>query len=218
MILLKPEFAKKVPWKLEEIRFLYSPDDFVGNFSNEKMQARHQRMQEEKINALLDGLAREKNPAAAMRVLHRRDQIRFFCNNLEEFRAENCLEKTLLDLYYRDNTPFSAGGDYSLWQSLFRECDRERIAGQGEQPPTNRVTVYRGSVTGVVRGFSWTLSREKTAWFLERWQDKEEGGGIIFALEVSPADILVYLKEKEEVLLLPDLVETLPGTRIEALP
>ena len=218
MILLKPDFVKKIPWKLDEINFLYSPDDFVGSFTNPKMQARHQLMQEEKINALLDALAREKNPAAAMRVLHHRDQIRFFCNNLEEFRTQKCLEKSLLDLFYRDNTPFSAGGDYRIWQSLFRECDRERIAAAGERLPANRVTVYRGSVTGVVRGFSWTLSREKTAWFLERWQDKEEGGGTIFALEVSPADILVYLQDKEEVLLLPDLVETLPGTRIEVLP
>ena len=38
---------KDMPWNLEQIRFLFPPDDFLGSFDNEKMQARHKAMQDQ---------------------------------------------------------------------------------------------------------------------------------------------------------------------------
>lgn len=205
--------SKTMPWKLDNIRFLYPPDDFVGGFSNEKMQERHKAMQEKKINDILTRLELEKNPLTAMRILNPLDHIRFLLNNITSFRENSCLEKAVLFLYYKHNTPFAAAGDLAVWTELFELCDRELMYKEGTQFPYSVVTAYRGSVVGDIRGFNWTISREKAAWFLERWRDKDLGGGSIYSLEVSRNDILAYFKDdtKEEVILTPELALQSPA-------
>ena len=49
-------------WNLDKIRFLYPPDDFTGSFTNEKMQARHKALQDQKIKELLTQLESAANP------------------------------------------------------------------------------------------------------------------------------------------------------------
>lgn len=204
------ERGRNMQWTLDKIRFLYPPDDFTGSFSNEKMQARHKALQEQKIKELLTQLENAENPIEAMRVLNPLEHIQFLLNNLEKFKEQDCLEKAILLLYYRKNTPFAAAGNYDVWKFLLKNCDAERLYKQGSPFPHERVTAYRGSVTGVTRGLSWTVSRKTTAWILDRWADKELGGGTVFALDITREDILVYVEDKvkQEVILIPEVAET----------
>jgi hypothetical protein len=204
------ERGRNMQWKLDKIRFLYPPDDFTGSFTNPKMQERHKAQQDHKIKALLSQLENEKNPLEAMRILNPLEHIRFLLNNLDHFKQQKCLEKAVLLLYYRKNTPFAADGDYEVWKFLLNSCDSERLYEQGSPFPYDRVTGYRGSMTGISRGLSWTVSRENAAWILDRWENKELGGGTVFALEITRKDILVYIEDKvrQEVILLPERAET----------
>ncbi|MGB3224391.1 MAG: hypothetical protein WBB23_16440 [Desulforhopalus sp.] len=213
------ERGRNMQWKLDKIRFLYPPDDFTGTFSNEKMQARHKALQEQKIKEILRQLENEKDPIRAMRILNPLEHIQFLMNNIEYFKEKKCLEKAILSLYYHKNTPFAPAGDYEIWKFLLNICDRDRLYELGNPFPFERVTVYRGSVTGLPIGLSWTASREKTAWILDRWENKELGGGIVFALEIKREDILVYIEDKarQEVLLLPERAETAEVREITSL-
>ncbi len=206
-------------WKLDKIRFLYPPDDFTGSFSNPRMQARHKAMQDQKIKDILGNLENEKNPLEAMRFLNPREHVQFLLNNLEQFKEDKCLEKAVLLLYFRKNTPFVAVGDYEVWKFLLNSCDSDRLYEQGSPFPYDRTTAYRGSVTGVNKGLSWTVSRENTAWILDRWRDKELGGGTVFALEITRKDILVYIedKDRQEVILVPEIAETAKVSEIASL-
>ncbi len=211
--------ARKSRWNLDDIEFLYQPDNFVGSFSNARMQARHEAMQQEKVDALLAALSDEVDPPKAMRVLHRLDQLIFFTHNRQAFEEHGSFETTLLELYSRVNTPFSAGGDYLFWLELFRQADPVRMAAAGSPFPEGRSTVYRGSVIGSRKGFSWTPSRKETTWILERWRNKEEGGGTVYALEIGPAEVLVYLRQgrRDEVILRPEVAVKEPGREVEEL-
>jgi hypothetical protein len=213
------ERGRNMQWKLDKIRFLYPPDDFTGSFNNEKMQARHKAMQDEKIKELLSQLENAKNPIEAMRVLNPLEHIQFLLNNLEQFKEQKCLEKAILLLYYRKNTPFAAAGDYDVWKFLLKSCDQDLLYQQGSPFPHERVTAYRGSVTGVTRGLSWTISRKTAAWILDRWEDKELGGGTVFALDITRDDILVYIEDKvkQEVILIPEVAETAEVREITSL-
>ena len=155
-------------WKLDKIRFPYPPDDFTGAFTNEKIQARHKAMQDQKIKELLAQLESAENPIEAMRVLNPLEHIQFLLNNLEAFKQQKCLEKAILLLYCRKNTPFAASGDYDTWKFLLKEYDADRLYQQGSPFPHERITAYRGSVTGITRGLSWTISRKTVAWILGR--------------------------------------------------
>lgn len=217
MIIYKRD--KNMLWKLDQIRFLYPPDDFTGSFANAKMQERHKAMQDVKVKAIIDHLEKHANPLEAMLGLHPLDHIQFLRNNLEMFREGQWLEKTVLLLYFRKNTPFAAVGDYEVWKSLLAECDPDRLAAEGTPFPHDRITAYRGSVTGNPKGLSWTINREEAAWFLERWQDKSLGGGTVYALEIARKDILVYIldEHRQEVILVPEVAETAEVRVIEHL-
>ncbi|MGB3210024.1 MAG: hypothetical protein WBB19_04890 [Desulforhopalus sp.] len=211
--------GKDMQWKLDKIRFLYPPDDFTGSFSNEKMQARHKAMQDQKIKALLDQLEHEDDPLQAMCVLNPLEHIQFLLNNLELFKKKKRLEEALVQLYYRKNTPFAAAGDYDIWKFLLKNCDAELLYELGSPFPYEQVTVYRGSVTGLTKGLSWTVSRETTAWILDRWKDKELGGGTVFALDITREDILIYIEDKirQEVILVPEVAENATVREITSL-
>ena len=210
---------KNLIWKLDHIHFLYPPDDFTGSFANARMQERHEAMQQEKVKELVDHLEKHTDPLEAMLGLHPLDHLQFLQNNLEQFRQAQRLEKAVLSLYFRKNTPFAAAGDYEVWKSLFAGCDRERLSAEGKPFPYERVTAYRGSVTDNPKGLSWTVSREEAAWFLSRWQDKSLGGGTVFALDITRQDILVYIEDgkKREVILKPEIAEAAQPRVIEQL-
>ena len=202
--------GKDMKWNLSRIKFLYPPDNFVGSFANEKMQARHQELQDEKINTILKDLAAAKTPAAALQVLNNLDHVQFLLNNIKEFREHKCLEETVLKLYRRDNNAFASGGKHDIWHNLFLECNAQRFYRLGAAFPDEKTPAYRGSVAGVKKGFCWTINRKKVDWFLERWRDKEQGGGTIFSTIISRRDLLIYLKDKEmeELIVSPQFLET----------
>ena len=217
MILYKR--AKNMQWKLDHLRFLYPPDDFTGTFANAKMQERHKTIQEQKIQIILNHLESRDNPLEAMQGLHPLDHLQFLHNNLGKFKDGGCLEKTVLLLYCKNNTPFAAFGNFEEWKSLFIQCDPARLYDLGKPFPFDRTTAFHGSMTGNPKSLSWTISREETAWFLDRWQDKNLGGGTIFALEISRPDILVYTEDEQrrEVILVPEVAEKAVVQEIDSL-
>jgi hypothetical protein len=206
-------------WNLDNIRFLHPPDDFMGAFTNKKMQARHKNLQEEKIRAITIGLETEHHPVKAMRILNKKEYVQFLTNNIDQFKNAGCFEKTVLGLYYEKNTPFASAGDFATWKFFFESCDRRLLYDQGIAVSKATVTAYRGSVTGISKGFSWTVDRQKVAWFLDRWGDKSMGGGTIFSLEVNRRDILVFLSDalKQEIIVTPELAEGREAREINAL-
>ena len=206
-------------WNLENLQFLYRPDVFVGTFTNQIMQARHEAMVKTKLDALLGQLALEKSPNRAMKILHKNDQLTFLFNNLDRFKAVAELEKTVLFLYFRENTPFSSGGKYDTWKNLFSLCDPLQLKQLGDPIPAGRITGYRGSVTGKIKGLSWCIDREKVAWFLDRWSDKTQGGGEIGSMEFEAEDVLLLLDNKnhKEIIVDADKMENAPLTEITSL-
>lgn len=217
MIIYKKD--KDIAWKLENIRFLYPPDDFTGTFGNAKMQERHKATQDQKVNVILEHLKCHDNPLEAMGGIHPLDHLQFLHNNLEIFRKFELLEKTVLQLYCRKNTPFAMVGDYNEWKSLLAQCDPARMYKEGKPVPFDKTTAYRGSITGNPKGLSWTVNREEAAWFLDRWKDKSLGGGSVFAMEITRQDVLVYIEERHrrEVILLPEMADTSIGIEIDHL-
>lgn len=206
-------------WNLQNIRFLYQPDDFVGSFTNKKMQQRHEAMRQQKLDALMKNLQSCSSPTAALRVLHKNDQLQFLLNNFQLFSDAGELEEMLLSLYHRENTPFSSGGDYSTWADLFSRCNHEKLARIGTEVTSETITAYRGSVTGKVRGLSWCTNTETVSWFLERWGNKEEGGGIICSATFAAKDILLFLNTEkyQEVIIHPSVIDSTPLTEIESI-
>jgi hypothetical protein len=206
-------------WNLDNISFLHRPDDFVGAFTNKHMQERHLALQEKKINDINTQLLNETDPAKAMRVLNRQEYTQFVLNNMDKFKEASSLEKTVLELYFHDNSPFAPTGKYETWTFLFEKCDQELLSKEGVPLSKKTITGYRGSVTGVAKGLSWTVDEEKVRWILNRWSDKDMGGGTVFKIEVSTDDILVYLEDsvKKEFILAPHRVETITPVEVSAL-
>ena len=202
--------GRNMKWNLNKIKFLYPPDNFIGSFANEKMQARHKALQDEKIDDILKNLGAAENPLTAMQTLNHLDHIQFLLNNIEAFREHKCLEETILKLYRRQNSAFASGGTYDIWHNLFLECDSQRYYGLGAPFPDKEMLAYRGSIAGVAKGFSWTINPKKVDWFLERWRDKEQGGGTIFSTRISRKDLLIYFKDKEtgELIVSPQFLDT----------
>ncbi|MBW1635381.1 MAG: hypothetical protein JRJ68_03800 [Deltaproteobacteria bacterium] len=197
-------------WNLSKIQFLYPPDNFPGSFSNEIMQMKHEAKKEAKISTLLTDIEASDGPMAAMNVLNRLDHIQFILNNIEAFTADNCLEKAILKLYTRENSSFESGGLYDIWHELFSHCNREQFYSLGSPFPEEPVLAFRGSVTGLAKGFCWTVNQQKIDWFTERWRDKSLGGGTIFSTHICRQDVLIYLndKEQEEIIISPQFLET----------
>jgi len=178
--------GKDMKWNLKKIEFLHPPDNFIGSFTNEKMQIKHKTLQEKKINTILKNIAASEDPLTAMRTLNNLDHIQFLRNNIEEFKKYTCLEETVLKLYRKTNSAFSSGETHNIWHDLFLECDAERFYRLGAPFPDGKIQIFRGSITGVEKGF------------LERWRDKERGGGTVFSTMISRKDILIYFKDEQE--------------------
>lgn len=206
-------------WNLENIRFLHPPDDFTGSFTNEKMQARHLAMQKAKITEITTGLENETHPIKAMHILNRKEYVQFVKNNLDEFKKQGCFEKAVLSLYFHKNTPFASAGSFDTWNYFFEQCDKSLLFEQGKPLPAIPIRAYRGSVTGLSKGFSWTVDLEKVNWILNRWQDKELGGGSVFYVDLSEKDIIVYIEddERKEVIVTPEIATGLTAQEVKSI-
>ena len=197
-------------WNFQDIGFLYRPDVYTGSFDNPIMQARHEELKRQKLDALRKAVQGTRDPLDAMMKLHKLDHIRFLLNNSQAFRDAGRFEAAVLALYTRANSPFLSGGDPAVWGELFESCERERLYALGDPFPLESATVYRISVPGIDRGLSWTLSRKKVQSFEDRWQEQGIGRGAIYTLETTRKNILIYLKgsQEEEVVLDPEFIRT----------
>ncbi|PHR28964.1 MAG: hypothetical protein COA36_04595 [Desulfotalea sp.] len=198
-------------WKLDDIRFLHRPDDFLGSFTNEKMQERHKKMQDVKVKEIHTALANAKLPIEAMNILNPTEHIHFIHNNIDKFKETDTLESTVLKLYYRKNTPFAPSGVYNTWLLLLKLCDRKKLFALGRPFPQDGCVAYRGSLTNIPQGLSWTTDIQEVQWILNRWQDKEMGGGTVYSTTIHPEDILVYVVDaaRQEILLKPEIADTI---------
>jgi hypothetical protein len=198
-------------WNLDAIRFLHPPDDFVGSFTNERMQERHKALQDKKILDIKTALRLAQSPVEAMEVLNPTEHITFVYNNIEKFRAVHSFEKTVLSLYYRKNTPFAPAGQQDTWHNLLGLCDRDKLLSLGSPFPKEGCVAYRGSLTNIPYGLSWTTDPREAQWILERWENKEMGGGTVYSADIHPENILIYTvdNKRQEVLLKPEDVKTI---------
>jgi len=196
-------------WNVEEVVFLHPPDVYTGSFDNAKMQARHERQMQDKLEQIRNAIQRETDPLKAMKILHVRDHLQFFRNNLMQFRQAGRLEEAVLVLYGRFNSPFSSGGDTGVWNDLFAVCDPERLYALGEPVGFTSATVYRGSVSGLKRSLSWTPDRRRAEGFAERWKDPSMGGGELCEVDIVKDDVMVYLshRHEDEVILKPAFIK-----------
>ncbi len=204
------ERGKEMKWNIEDITFLHPPDVFTGSFDNAKMQTRHEQQIQTKLEEIKTAIDQETDPLEAMKKLHTRDQLKFFLNNLGSFRDAGKLEEAVLALYGKLNGPFSSGGDAAVWHNLFEACDTTRLYSLGDPVTFTSATVYAGSVSGFKRSLSWTPDRQRAEWFAERWKDPSRGGGELYEVDITKANILVYLKHRheEELILTPEFIKS----------
>ena len=71
-------------------------------------------------------------------------------------------------------------------------------------------TVYRGAVIDSKRSLSWSPDLKRAHWYADRWRDPVLGSGNIYEVDITPADLLVYLTDKheEEIILAPDFIDS----------
>ena len=199
----------RMKWNTNKIGFLHRPDDFLGQFTNDLMQLRHEKQVQEKLTKLKDALDAEENPTTAMLLLNKLDHIQFLENNIDTFRAHGEFESALLRLYRRKNGPFSTPNNLDTWKRFFSLVDPTLMRQQGEEIVFQSATLYRGSVIGTSRSLSWSPDRERAIACARRCEDPNLGGGETFSVEVSNSDLLVYLTDKgdEEIIVSPEFIE-----------
>ena len=200
----------EMEWNTNKIGFLHRPDDFLGSFTNDLMQLRHEKQVREKLQNLKDSLAAEENPTRAMLILNKRDHVQFLRNNIEIFRQHEEFESALLRLYRRKNGPFSTPNDLDTWKEFFALVDRDLILQLGVPLPFTSTIVYRGSVIGTNRALSWSPDHKRATQFAERCKDPALGGGQLFEVDVAAANTLVYLTDKtdHEIILDPEFINS----------
>lgn len=197
-------------WNIDNIGFLHQPEYFLGTFDIPQMQERHEKELEKSLNALKTSLNNEVDPLKALQLLHRKDHVQFLLNNMEEFRQNNRLEESVIELYTRENGPFSSGGDSTLWERFFNECDRTKLHKLGKPFPAHVKKVFRGSVSGFMRSLAWTPDMKMVEKFADRWKNPAMGGGELYEVEISQKDVLVYMQIKHEeiVFISPEFIHT----------
>lgn len=197
-------------WNVEDIGFLYPPDVFSGSFDNSKMQARHELEVQRKLKELMTAVDQETDPFLAMMKLNNKDHMQFFQNNLEQFKSAGKLEKAVLFLYSKFNTPFGSGGDSAVWNDMFEKCDTTALYRLGNPVAFTSAKVFRGSVTGMKRSLSWTPERKLADRFAERWKDPSLGGGELYEVDITRENVLTYLRHRhgDEILLAPEFIKT----------
>lgn len=212
--------GRHMKWNIDNIVFLHQPEYFLGTFDIPQMQERHEKELKKSLLILQTALANEAEPLKALRLLNKNDHVQFLLNNIEEFRKYDQCEEAVISLYSRENAPFSSGGDRTLWEKLFSECDATRLKKFGKPLPANVRTVYRGSVSGVMRSLAWTPDRKIVEKFASRWEDPSLGGGELYEVDISPDNVLVYMQKgpEEIVILSPDYISSAAIRRYSAQP
>ena len=62
----------------------------------------------------------------------------------------------------------------------------------------NRLTIYRGSQSKRIRGWSWTLDQKKAHWFANRWARLNFGKPHIATGKVKKSDVIAYFSRRKE--------------------
>lgn len=209
----------QMKWNIKDIAFLYPPDVFTGAFDNEKMEAKHREEMQKKVDNLKMTLATENDPFVAMLALHKKDHLKFLCNNIDAFRQSERLEEAVITLYTRFNTPFSSDGDANLWNELFEACDRKKLYDFGSPLTFSSATVFRGCVAGFEKSLIWTPERKTVERIAKRWEDPDLGGGQLYEVDVQKEDVLVFLKQRrgDELILAPQCITTAKIREYKAL-
>lgn len=198
-------------WNVKNIAFLYQPDVFSGTFSSPQMQERHEKEVAEKLEALTTAVAKEPSPLKAMNLLHKKDRLQFLLNNTTAFTLAGDYEEAVLSIYLTDNGPFLSAGNAEQWNGLFNKCNKETLHNLGTSVTFERTTIYRGSVSGFQRSLCWTTEKKTAEYLLNRWSNDELSGGELFEAEISKDNVMVYLEDPREPILLlhPEMVATL---------
>ena len=92
---------------------------------------------------------------------------------------------------------------------LINLCERPEVLALGKVLQDKGVIAYRGSITNIPHGLRWTTDIEEAKWVLNRWEDKDLGGGTVYAAHIMSSDILIYVvdEKRQELLIKPEQVE-----------
>lgn len=144
-----------------------------------------------------------EDPYKAARFVPKRERDFFIENNIEALVASGKLERIMIDYYVMLDFPMRYL-DIHLWENLFNFCDRDRLRKEGDELPKelgSEFTIYRGQNLEEELGISWSLSKEKAAWFASN-RNKEElvkkGKTGVIERRVTVDNILFYSNEREE--------------------
>jgi hypothetical protein len=62
----------------------------------------------------------------------------------------------------------------------------------------NRLTIYRGSQSKRIQGWSWTLDEKKAPWFAKRWASLNFGKPHVATGKAKKSDVIAYFSRRKE--------------------
>ncbi len=172
-------------WNLEDIEFSMGSSDFACDFRARQL------------------IQKTKNAFKAARIVPRSERMLFIENNIERLYESGQLENIIVHFYTMLHFPVRSY-DLETWVNLFDWCNRDRLLAAGDPLPPevgNKFMVYRGQDIHEELGLSWTLSKSKAEWFVERHKSllgSNTGDFGVMELEVTAGDIFFYFNEREE--------------------
>ena len=131
----------------------------------------------------------------------------FMADNLTPLIAKGLLEEAFVHAY--TGVRVNLGPYYSVVSAVVEFSNPDKLRDLGDPfPPGAPWTVYRG-VSGRgrarrVRGYSWTIDRDKAQWFANRFASL--GNPAVFSTTIEQNNVLFYTngrKEQEFVVALP---------------
>ena len=78
-------------------------------------------------------------------------------------------------------------------KQLMSAYERRYLAGL-----PNRLTIYRGSQSKRIQGWSWTLDEKKAHWFANRWARLNFGKPHIATGKAKKSDVIAYFSRRKE--------------------
>lgn len=144
-----------------------------------------------------------EDPVRAAGFIDKEERDIFIENNIDSLAASGKLENIIIDLYVMLELPLYKLG-IEVWAYLFDRCDRGRLLAEGDELPKelgSEFTIYRGQNLDEDPGISWTLSKEKAAWFASVRNMKglvKNGKTGVIDMRVTIDDILFYTNERQE--------------------
>lgn len=113
-----------------------------------------------------------------------------------DFSADpNEFGETVVDAWSLPEWPERILGRHT-WIQLFRTAGF--IARPGREPPSEPVTIYRGSSWGRRRGMAWTSEVHRAQKFADRWTASGSGSGLVFETTIHPEFILAMIDDRGE--------------------